>query len=158
MSFHMPGTWSFRSAEGPTHSRAEGSPVNPESERKSILIVDDEPSILRLFKTILTGALPGIEVDTATNGEEAVQAFLQRRHSVVLMDLHMPVMDGRTAFVKIEEACRAEGWKVPSVIFCTGFVPPQSIKSVVANNPAHGLLTKPVAGHVLVDAVQKRLP
>lgn len=126
-------------------------------DNRSILIVDDEPSIVRLFKVMLSSALPGIHIDTAANGEEALESFQRKHQRVLLMDLHMPIMDGRAAFRKIEELCRAEGWDMPAVVFCTGFAPPESVKAVVAQNPAHGLLSKPVTGRALVDAVKCRL-
>lgn len=126
-------------------------------EKSSVLIVDDEPSIVRLFKVMLSSAMPDVVIDTAANGEEALLSFTQKHHRVLLMDLHMPVMDGRAAFGKIEELCHSRDWEMPAVVFCTGFAPPESVKTVVAENPMHCLLAKPVTGKALVEAVRHRL-
>ena len=130
----------------------------PESfDKKSILIVDDEASIVRLFKVLLTTAFPGLEIDTAENGAQAVSLFEKKRHNVVLMDLHMPVLDGQAAFWKIEGICRRMDWDLPPVVFCTGFAPPGSVKALVGQDPRHCLLSKPVTGKALVEAVGSRL-
>lgn len=60
--------------------------------RSKILIVDDEPQIVRVLKTTLISC--GYEVRTATNGEEALIAFEQWIPDLVVTDLAMPEMDG----------------------------------------------------------------
>jgi two-component system, OmpR family, KDP operon response regulator KdpE len=57
-----------------------------------ILVVDDEPAILRAVRTALTGN--GYGVVTASSGEEALIAFQDRRPDVVLLDLMLPGIDG----------------------------------------------------------------
>ncbi len=59
-----------------------------------ILVVDDEPSILRAVRTALTGN--GYNVVTASSGEEALIVFQERRPDVVLLDLMLPGIDGLT--------------------------------------------------------------
>jgi CheY-like chemotaxis protein len=96
-------------------------------------------------------------VDLAANGEEALEAFKRYRHRLLLMDLHMPVMDGKMAFGELERLCERERWAMPAVVFCTGFAPPDAVKHVVAGDSAHCLLFKPVKEDILVDAVRSRL-
>ncbi len=58
-----------------------------------ILIVDDEPTMLRYLRTLLE--VEGYRVDTATNGQEAMQRLQhQPAPDLVLLDVLMPVMDG----------------------------------------------------------------
>jgi CheY-like chemotaxis protein len=64
-----------------------------------VLLVDDESAIRRLFQLILGAALPGCRIETAADGSEAVRMFSEGHHGVIVMDLHMPVMDGPTAFL-----------------------------------------------------------
>ena len=125
--------------------------------RNRILLVDDEDSIRRLFRVILSTGLPGCNVDLASNGMEALQSFSQDHHSLVLMDLHMPVMDGQVAFNEITKLCVTRDWEVPSIVFCTGFAPPDSVIDVVQSNRSHGLLLKPVSTDVLIETVRNRL-
>lgn len=126
-------------------------------DRHRILVVDDEDAIVRLFRLILSSALPEVEVGVATNGVEAVKAFGEKHHGVLLMDLHMPVMDGRTAFDEISKLCEARNWEMPSVLFCTGFVPSDAVRKLIADSSKHSLLKKPVSGKTLVEAVKARL-
>jgi CheY-like chemotaxis protein len=58
----------------------------------SILVVDDNPSNLKLFTYLL--ALPGYEVSTARNAEEALQLLARIKPALILMDLQLPDMDG----------------------------------------------------------------
>jgi two-component system, OmpR family, KDP operon response regulator KdpE len=57
-----------------------------------ILVVDDEPQILRALPTSLRGA--GYEVDTATTGGEALTAAAVRPPDAVILDLVLPDMSG----------------------------------------------------------------
>ena len=122
-----------------------------------VLVVDDDEPIRALFHTILTRNIKGCEVDRVTNGSEAVEAFIANHHAVVVMDLHMPVMDGRRAFLELERACGRMRWAMPAVLFCTGYAPPEAVTRLVHANGRHALLAKPVDVRVLIDAVQSRL-
>jgi two-component system KDP operon response regulator KdpE len=57
-----------------------------------ILVVDDDPQIRRIMRTVLTGA--GYEVDDAKTGEEALVKVREFRPDLVLLDINMPGMDG----------------------------------------------------------------
>jgi DNA-binding response OmpR family regulator len=59
---------------------------------KSVLIVDDEPEILRLVRDYLERA--GFEVMTAANGADALREFSRRRPDLVVLDLTLPETDG----------------------------------------------------------------
>ena len=126
-------------------------------DRKRILLVDDEKPILQIFRLILSVSIPGCKIDLASNGAEAVDAFCNARHAVLLMDLHMPVKDGLTAFLDIQALCESRRWEMPSVVFCTGFAPPSSLSNLISKSTTHGLLLKPVRNEILVEAVKSRL-
>ena len=59
----------------------------------SVLIVDDDPAIQRLIELTLIGE--GYETRLAGNGEEALAVLDDWTPDVILLDLMMPVMDGR---------------------------------------------------------------
>ncbi len=60
----------------------------------TILVVDDEPESLRLFRRILSAPEPGYRVLTARNGWEALAVLHEQQPDCILMDLVMPEMDG----------------------------------------------------------------
>ena len=59
---------------------------------KHLLIVDDEPNLLRAVAACLRGE--GYEVDTARSGEEALVQIAQRLPDLIVSDIRMPRMDG----------------------------------------------------------------
>ena len=74
---------------------------------KPLLIVDDNPSNLKLLRVLLSGE--GYEVRTALNAEEALNALKSFLPSLILMDIQMPGMDGLalTRLIKAAPATRA---------------------------------------------------
>lgn len=127
-------------------------------DSQRVLIVDDEPNILKLFKTLISISLPDVQVDLAVNGADAVERFERFHEAVILMDLHMPVMTGQRAFQRIEQMCGEKGWAMPSVIFCTGYAPPEAVFNVVHEGSRHRLLQKPVSAERLVENVKAAFP
>ncbi len=65
---------------------------SPASEAISVLIVDDEVSILKVFKKVLDRA--GFETKTALNGFDALAYLEKRTFDIVITDISMPKMDG----------------------------------------------------------------
>jgi CheY-like chemotaxis protein len=126
-------------------------------DQTRVLVTDDEAQIRKLFNTILSIGLPGVKVDLACNGIEAVKAFREAHHAVLLMDLKMPEMDGLQAFITIRDICKAENRQMPAVVFCTGFVPPESVNEIIGDGKVHGILHKPVKSDQILSAVRTRL-
>ena len=66
-----------------------------------ILIVDDEPFMLRLIQHHLENA--GYEMIKARNGREAVEAATREKPRLVVMDAMMPNMDGLSALRQLKQ-------------------------------------------------------
>ncbi len=81
-------------------------------EKKSILVVDDEKNI-RLTMSHSLESL-GVRVETAANGEEALQKLGEGRFSLVFLDLKMPGIDGMEVLRHIKEH-----WPATPVIIIT---------------------------------------
>lgn len=62
------------------------------TEAKRILVVDDEPQITRVLRRTLSAQ--GYDVQTAGDGEEALEVFRQWNPNLVVTDLSMPIMGG----------------------------------------------------------------
>lgn len=69
--------------------------------KKSILIADDEQGYRDLYTFVLEPL--GFEVTCVKNGLEAVEKVQEKSYDLLLMDVHMPVMDGPHALEKIRE-------------------------------------------------------
>lgn len=63
--------------------------------------MDDDSTNRLVLEDLLSGL--GCHVDTAIDGEQALEAVLRQRYDVVLMDGSMPVMDGLRATRAIRE-------------------------------------------------------
>ena len=57
-----------------------------------VLVVDDDPATVELLQEFLVAK--GYEVLTASDGAEALQKVKEERPHVILLDIHMPKMDG----------------------------------------------------------------
>jgi two-component system KDP operon response regulator KdpE len=62
------------------------------AEKSRVLVVDDEPQITRVLRTVLSSQ--GYQVQTAAEGEAALAHFAEWRPELVITDLYMPRMDG----------------------------------------------------------------
>jgi CheY-like chemotaxis protein len=62
------------------------------ARRNRILVVDDEPLVTMLIAETLT--LEGHDVDTAKDGQEALEKVSACAYDAILSDLRMPVLDG----------------------------------------------------------------
>lgn len=68
---------------------------------KKILIIEDEPSLLRALKDKFERN--GIEVSYATNGEEGLAMIKKDKPQLILLDLMLPRMSGETILKEIKK-------------------------------------------------------
>ena len=114
-----------------------------------LLYADDEPDLRDLVKNHLS--LEGFEVDTAGDGEQAVKMLDSKKFDLVLLDVHMPVMDG----VEVLKYIREKNLN-PRLIMLTGDGDPHLI-SECAKYGATDYLTKPYNYHELIEAIDRAL-
>ena len=80
-----------------------------------VLCLDDDPAVLALCEAALTRA--GFRVDVVSNGWEALQKLNDHPYAVVLLDLFMPALHGRTTLAMIQQI---HPEIVPRVVVMTG--------------------------------------
>jgi CheY-like chemotaxis protein len=116
------------------------------STKKTILVADDEPSILYAVRRVLAGKYTVIE---ACDGEQAVVLAQQHKPDVILMDMMMPKKDGLTAcsLIRAGESTRS----IP-VLMLSG-VGHDLNKKLAATMGANGYVTKPFKPQELLDAI-----
>ena len=116
-----------------------------------ILIVDDDPTI----RTMFARALGGLgEVDQASNGGEALRMLGAKRYAIILLDLHMPVVDG---FVVLHTLSNKPGLNKDTPIYVVTADTSDQARIRALRRHAVFLLTKPVPIATLTALVDSAL-
>ncbi|MFN8790313.1 MAG: response regulator [Bdellovibrionales bacterium] len=119
------------------------------TEKRRLLIVDDEPELLSILKDICKPLTA--HIDVASDGYEALAIFESRKVDAVLSDIMMPRMTGIQLFINI----RQRGLEVP-FIFLTGFSDQASIAKALQLG-ASDFLEKPFQEKKLLNYVNLAL-
>ena len=119
-----------------------------------ILVVDDNQTNRAVLLTLL-GHL-GVDGHFAVDGREAVAMWEKDRWDAILMDVHMPVMDGVQASKAIREGERRTGRPRTPIIAVTASVLTHE-RTLYADAGMDGLVPKPVEVPRLVEALARVL-
>jgi two-component system OmpR family response regulator len=117
------------------------------SDGRRVLVVDDDPIIQGFLLDALTDE--GYEVRTAPNGRDALAVADSWRPDLIVLDLMMPVMDGRTFRARQRE--RAELCDVPVVVLSAT----RDIREQADGLDPAGVFSKPFDLETLLDAVDR---
>ena len=93
----------------------------------------------------------GFTVDTAENGEQALQLYrasAENDYAAVLMDIRMPVMDGLTTAAQIRQSLRFDAAEIPIIAMTANAFDDDIAKSLAAGMNAH--LAKPIDPDLLM--------
>ena len=121
-----------------------------EATLKSILIVDDDPNLLRLFGDDL--ARRGYSVHRAAGGGEGVRLAEELRPDLILMDMNMPDVDGIEATRRIKAGPCAE---TPIVALTALAMPDEIERSLEAG--CDGYVIKPVSAGELYEELRNAI-
>ena len=116
-----------------------------------LLLVEDVAVNRELVKTVL--APFDIEIETAEDGVQAIEAFRRNAYDLVLMDVQMPVMDGLTATRRIRALPIAAAAATPIVAMTANVLPDQIARCVEAGMDDH--LGKPMKPAELLNAIAR---
>lgn len=134
----------------PEPSPVAESPFSDELPALNILLVDDSPDNRVLIQAYLKNT--PCQVEVAEDGESGVKKFTAGRYDLVLMDMHMPVIDGYSATRAIRKWEREHSVKATPIIALTAYALKEEIqKSLAAGCSSH--LTKPIRKAVLMEAI-----
>ncbi|HTJ95846.1 MAG TPA: response regulator, partial [Rhodocyclaceae bacterium] len=120
-----------------------------ESRPNYLLLVDDDPDLLRLLAIRLEAA--GYRVETANNGTEALGRASVERPQLVISDMQMPGMDGVALF----DALRVQHPLLPVIILTAHGSIPDAVAAT--QRGVFGYLTKPYEPKALLDLVAQAL-
>jgi two-component system response regulator GlrR len=124
--------------------------VNVAAKRKArILVVDDDPGLLRLLTIRLRAE--GYDIEAVENGVQALAAASRFRPDLVISDLRMDQLDGIGLLKELQH--RWPGLKV--ILLTAHGTIPDAVQATQMG--AFGFLTKPVEKQELLDQVQKAL-
>ncbi|MFD2113924.1 response regulator [Thiorhodococcus fuscus] len=117
----------------------------------TVLVVDDSPTETRILTHILTKA--GYRVETATNGEEAIEAVHRNCPDLILMDVIMPVLNGYQATRMLRRD--PETADIPIIMVTTKDM--QTDRTWGLRQGANDYLIKPVDRQLLLDRIRELL-
>jgi signal transduction histidine kinase/CheY-like chemotaxis protein len=127
------------------------------SKRRSghVLVVEDNPINRELAAEILQTV--GCTVSTANDGEQALSRIENAQFDLVLMDWHMPIMDGLTATRRLRKIEQAQGRAHIPVIALTASVLPGDREACEAAG-MNGFVPKPFSFEDLLTVLDRWLP
>jgi two-component system, sensor histidine kinase len=123
----------------------------PAARALEVLVAEDHPVNREYMAALLENM--GHHAHFSANGEEAVQAAREHRFDIILMDLHMPVLDGVGATRAIRTLPDAATATVPIVALTADAFPETRERCLVAG--MNDFLTKPVSPQKLATSLRR---
>ncbi len=118
------------------------------TRRKHILIIDDDPLMLRSIKKQLE---EDYDIATAISGKLAMRFLDKKKTDMIFLDYEMPEEDGPTVLAKLREQ---EKTKDVPVVFLTGVADRNKIQEALSLKP-QGYLLKPIEHEKLIAIIDK---
>jgi two-component system, sensor histidine kinase len=125
-------------------------PAIDHARGKSVVVIDDDALVLDGMCGVLKSW--GCNVVTATSGDAALAALLERQPDIIISDYHL--RDGKTGFEVIESIRRAFGTSIPAFVI-SGDTAPERLREARASG--YYLLHKPVLPMTLRSVVSQLL-
>jgi diguanylate cyclase (GGDEF)-like protein len=122
-------------------------PPLPDGERKTLLIIDDEPSILSALKRLLRR--DGYEILTADNADAGFDLLATHEVQVVISDQLMPAMNGTEFLSRVKDL-----YPQTVRIVLTGYTDLESISGAVNRGAIYKFLTKPWDDETMRDNIR----
>ncbi len=124
-----------------------------------VLLVEDNEFNRMVAEDTLKESIPGIKLDVAINGQEAVESVSKTLYDVILMDIQMPIMDGLAATIAIRNQL-PEPYRHTKIIAMTANVLQEDVNQYFAAG-MNAFISKPFHEDELLlkmDAVMGNTP
>ena len=122
--------------------------------RSELILLVEDNSINQKVLIVLLQQL-GFQADVANNGQEALDAIGLKRYDLVLMDCHMPVMDGLQATKRIRLDEQTSGQHLPIIAITADAMQGDRDRCLAVGMDDY--LTKPVVRSDLINVIDKQL-
>jgi DNA-binding NtrC family response regulator len=119
------------------------------TQRRNVLVVDDEEGVRRSCSRSLEGA--SCDVEAVPDGSEALRAMERNAFDLVMLDLRLPGTDGMTVLRTIKER-----WPESEVVVMTGYPSIESAKEAIRLG-ACDYLEKPVGPDEIIKAASSAM-
>jgi CheY-like chemotaxis protein len=117
-----------------------------------VLIVDDEPAVLKSVETILNASIWNFSIETSTDGYEALISLGLRAPDLIILDSRMPNLDGKQVLQAIRNQRNMARTKVLVVT-----AHPEDVDELLRSG-AHDALLKPFEPEQLIERAVALLP
>ena len=121
-------------------------------DKKTILIIDDEPDTLTYFSSLLQDN--GYNTVVAESGDEGLKKLASQKPDLITLDITMPETSGVRCYRELREK---EEWKSIPVIMITGVS--EDFRGFISSRkqvpPPEGYLAKPVDEEQLLNMVRQ---
>jgi len=114
--------------------------------KQRVLVVDDEPGVIRFIKISL--ALAGYDVISTTNGEEALPLVKSQKPDIMLLDVFMTPITGFDILVELRTFSQ-----LPVIVFTAR----NNIGKTAIDEGANGFIAKPFKPDELIKKIQEIL-
>jgi DNA-binding NarL/FixJ family response regulator len=118
--------------------------------RPRILLVDDDPTVLRALWRLLKNSRPDFKINSASSAAQALEALSELSYDAVITDLQMPGGGGQAVL----EALAARYPGTARIVHSSQL---ESLDTAELRELAHAVLAKPASEAALVDAVEAAL-
>ncbi len=114
-----------------------------------ILVTDDDKVIRKICQNALEPV--GYQVSMAENGQQALDMVNKAHYDLILTDMEMPVMDGMTLLMKLQELSQSP----PVIMFTVNAFVPHAVMAI--SRGAYDFITKPFMKDALLASVKRCL-
>ena len=117
----------------------------------AIILVDDEPDILRLLRLIINGLATGYTILTCTHGDVALEQAMQQPTPLIITDYNLPGMNG----LQLTAALKAHA-PATRVVLISGYISPD-LERRARDRGVDYLVRKPFQVDPLIQMVRAAL-
>ncbi len=118
-------------------------------EKKKVLVVDDEPSIVKVIEARLKAS--NYDVITASRGDEGLEKAEREQPDLIVLDVMMPVLDGYTFVRELKTSERLS--KTPIIVLTAK----EKLEDLFAMEGVTTYLTKPYSSYDLLEQVREHI-